>query len=129
MEGAPIGMNESIYQAWHQELGHAEYRVSITMTGHGSDDDAAADFLNGYLSTHADLGPIVSQNSTDDTITITFALRATNQDHAMELGSEIWAEGGEASGLEPGDVVRAEVERVGGREAVAEVDPSGKVYA
>jgi hypothetical protein len=120
-------MNESIYQAWHQQLGHAEYRVSITMEGHGSDDQAAADFLDGYLSTHADLGPVVSQNEAEDTITITFALHATNERHAIELGSEIWAEGGEASGVEPGDVVRAEVERVGERDALP--GASGKIYA
>jgi hypothetical protein len=111
-------MNESIYQAWHQQLGHAEYRVSITMSGHGSDDDAAADFLDGYLATHADLGPVVSQNAAEDTITITFALRATNEQHAIKLGSEIWAEGGEASGVAPGEVVRAEVERVGERDSL-----------
>lgn len=120
-------MNESIYQAWHRDLGHAEYRVSITMSGHGSDDQAAVDFLDGYLKTHEDLGPVVSQNSAEDTITITFALRATNQDHAIKLGTEIWAEGGEASGLEPGDIVRAEVERLGERESAD--SPVGEVYA
>jgi hypothetical protein len=120
-------MKESIYQAWHQQLGHAEYRVSITMSGHGSGDDAAADFLDGYLTTHADLGPVVSQNAAEDTITITFALRATNEQHAIKLGSEIWAEGGEASGAEPGDVVRAEVERIGERDSLDRA--SGGVYA
>src|ERR1700744_1145807 len=119
-------MNETIYQAWHKDLGHAEYRVSITMTGHGRDDDAAAEFLDGYLSTHADLGPVVSQSSAEDTITITFALRATSEQHAMKLGAEVWAQGGEASGLEPGEVVRAEMGRLGGRGA-ADCDDRGRV--
>ena len=121
-------MSEAIYQAWHRDLGHAEYRVSITMTGHGSEDDAAADFLDGYLSTHEDLGPVVSQNSVEDTITITFTLRATNERHAIKLGAEIWAEGGEASGVEPGEVVRAEVERLGDGDAAAEAR-QGEIYA
>jgi hypothetical protein len=121
-------MNESIYQAWHRDLGHAEYRVSITMSGHGTGDDEAVAFLDGYLATHADLGPVVSQNSAEDTITITFALRATNEQHAIKLGAEVWAEGGEASGLEPGEVVRAEVERFGDGDT-ADCDDRGRVYA
>jgi hypothetical protein len=105
-------MNESIYDAWHRRLGHAEYRVTITMSGHGSDEQAGEDFLEGYLATHPDAGPVISQNSDEDTISVTLSVRASSQQKALDLAVDIWVDGGEKSGVAPGQAVRAEVERV-----------------
>jgi hypothetical protein len=105
-------MNESIYDAWHRSLGHAEYRVTITMSGHGSDEQAAEDFLEGYLQTHPDAGPVVSQDSEEDTISVTLSVRASSQQRALDLAVDIWVDGGEKSGVPPGEAVRAEVERI-----------------
>ncbi len=105
-------MNESIYDAWHRSLGHAEYRVTITMSGHGSDPQAAEDFLEGYLQTHPDAGPVVSQNSQEDTISVTLSVQAGSQQKALDLAVDIWVAGGERSGVAPGEAVRAEVELV-----------------
>lgn len=105
-------MADKTYEAWHRELGHSEYRITITMAGYGNDDAAAEAFLDGFLSAHPEVGPVVSQNSEEDTISITFSLQAGGQDHALTLGHIVFVEGGVASGLEPTDVVRAEVEPV-----------------
>jgi hypothetical protein len=101
-----------INQAWHRELGHAEYRITITMAGYGADEDAADAFLEGFLEKHPETGPVVSRNRGADTISVTFSLKASGQEHALKLGRVVWAEGGAGSGLEPTRVRRAEIEPV-----------------
>jgi hypothetical protein len=103
---------EDIYEAWHRDLGHAGYRITITMAGYGTDEDAADALLEAFLAKHLETGPVVSQNRVADTISVTFFLRAGGQEHALKLGQVVWAEGGAASGLEPTRVVRAEIEPV-----------------
>lgn len=105
-------MNDTIYQAWHRKLGRAEYRLRITMAGYGSDEDAAGAFLDAFLSEHPEVGAVISQDSAEDTITATFSLSATNEQHALSLGVVIWLESGAVSGLEPHDVVRVEIEAI-----------------
>jgi hypothetical protein len=106
------GVNDSIYQAWHRKLGRAEYRLRITMAGYGDDEDAAGAFLDAFLSEHPEVGATISQNRAEDTITATFSLSATNEQHALSLGVVIWLESGAVSGLEPHDVVRVEIEAI-----------------
>ena len=112
MEGTVIGSMDDIYEAWHREFGHAEYRITITMAGYGRDEDAAEAFLEGFLAKHPEAGPAVSQNKEADTISVTFSLHAGSQGRALELGQVVWAEAGAASGLRPTHVVRAEIEPV-----------------
>jgi hypothetical protein len=109
---AVIDGMDDIYEAWHRELGHAEYRITITMAGYGQDEDAAESFLEGFLEKHPETGPVVSQNRVADTLSVTFSLKAGGQEHAFNLGRVVWVEGGAASGLEPTRVVRAEIEPV-----------------
>jgi hypothetical protein len=115
---------DDIYEAWHRELGHAEYRITITMAGYGQDEDAAESFLGGFLEKHPETGPVVSQNRVADTISVTFSLKAGGQEHALNLGQVVWVEGGAASGLEPTRVVRAEIEPV--EDAAEDQAPAGE---
>ena len=110
-------MSGSKNGAWRRAVDHAEYRITITMSGYGSDEEAADDLLEGYLQTHPDVGPVISLNSAEDTIAVTMALDAPSQQRALELAADIWAAGGEASGIRPGEVIRTEVERVSDEEA------------
>jgi hypothetical protein len=112
VERAVIDGMDDIYEAWHRRLGHAEYRITITMAGYGRDEDAADAFLEGFLAKHPETGPVVSQNRAADALSVTFSLQASDQDHALKLGHVVWAEGGAASGLEPTHVVRVEIEPV-----------------
>jgi len=113
-----------IYEAWHRELGHAEYRITITMAGYGTDEDAADALLEAFLEKHPETGPVVSRNRGADTISVTFSLQASGQEHALKLGQVVWAEGGAASGLEPTRVVRAEIEPV--EDAADDQAPAGE---
>ena len=124
MERAVIDGMDDIYEAWHRELGHAEYRITITMAGYGDDGDAAESFLEGFLGKHPETGPVVSQNRVADTISVTFSLKAGGQEHALNLGQVVWVEGGAASGLEPTRVVRAEIEPV--EDAAEDQAPAGE---
>ena len=112
MERAVTKGMDDIYEAWHRDLGHAEYRITITMAGYGTDEDAADALLEAFLAKHPETGPVVSQNCAADTISVTFSLKAGGQEHALKLGQVVWAEGGAASGLEPTRVVRVEIEPV-----------------
>jgi hypothetical protein len=96
----------------------AEYRVTITMRGYGSDADAADDFLEGFLRTHPEAGPVVSINNTEDTIAVLLAVDAASRQQARERVAEIWIAGCRESGLAIGEVIRTEVERVPDSEAV-----------
>jgi hypothetical protein len=98
--------------AWYWGMGHAEYRITITMAGYGTDEDAADALLEAFLAKHRETGPVVSQNRAADTISVTFSLKAGGQEHALKLGQVVWAEGGAVSGLEPTRVVRADIEPV-----------------
>jgi len=112
MERAVTESMDDIYEAWHRELGHAEYRITITMAGYGGDEDAADTLLEGFLEKHPETGPVVSQDRGADTISVAFSLQASSQDHALRLGQVVWADGGTASGLAPTHVVRVEIEPV-----------------
>ena len=117
------GMDD-IYEAWHRDLGHAECRITITMAGCGTDADAADALLEAFLAKHPETGPVVSQNRAADTISVTFSLKAGDQEHALKLGQVIWAESGAASGLQPTPIVRAEIEAVG--DAAEDRPPAGE---
>jgi hypothetical protein len=112
VERAVIEGMDDIYEAWHRKLGHAEYRITITMSGYGRDEDAADALLGGFLEKHPEAGPVVSQDRDADTIAVTFSLQASSQDHALRLGQVVWGDGGAASGLAPPSVVRVEIEPV-----------------
>jgi hypothetical protein len=118
-------MNDTIYQAWHRKLGRAEYRLHITMAGYGSDEAAADALLGGFLSEHPEVGAVISQDESEDVITATFSLNATNEQHALSLGAVIWVESGMSSGLEPNDLVRIEIELVGAEQHDVAADPTG----
>jgi hypothetical protein len=107
-------------EAWHRDLGHAEYRTTITMAGYGTDEDAADAVLEAFLAKHPETGPVVSQNRATDTISVTFSLEAGGPEHALKLGQVVWAEGGAASGLEPTRVVRDEIELIEDQAATSE---------
>lgn len=100
------------YKEWHLNLGHSEYRITITMAGYGSDMEAAEDFLEAFHEKCPEASPVVSTNSEADTISVTVAVHAKSSEHAQQLAAVIWQTGGEASGLIPGDVVNIEIEPV-----------------
>jgi len=107
--------DEDFYAAWHREAGNSEYRITITMAGYGSDPDAGERFLEGFLEACPEMGPVVSQDAEEDTISVTLAVSAGDRDRAVDLAGIAWVRGGSASGLEPTRVVRVEVEDVNAR--------------
>ncbi len=103
--------------SWRESLGFERYRVTITMSGYGSDEEAASKLLKGHLQLHPDVGPTVSQDSEEDTIAVTVTVAGAAQYDALDVASEIWVVGGEMSGLRAGEILKAEVVRLRGKEA------------
>lgn len=125
-----MATDDTIYRAWHQRLGHDEFRFRVTMKGYGDDEDAADALLEGLLKTHSDAHPVISQNSEEDTITATVSFCAKDEDHAATLGGQIFVDGGIASGLAPGDFVRSQLEVIGQKEEnAAPKESSPRIFA
>jgi len=115
MEGT-LKMAHETYQDWHLDLGHSEYRITVTMAGYGSDPDDGEAFLEGFLDKCPEIGPVITQDLDGDTIAVTFSVHATNSNHANQLADVAWSTGGPASGLPFTEIVRVETERVGDHE-------------
>lgn len=109
-------MGDQLYEAWHEALGHREYRLTFVMAGYGSDPEEAQAFLDGFLTKHPDLGPVVSQDVAADTISVTMSFRAKDPEYAVQVGWGYFTDGGAASGLQPTELVRIEVEPVDAEE-------------
>lgn len=107
-------MDHDHYKTWHLDLGHSEFRITVTMAGYGNDLDAAEAFLDGFHRKHPETGPVVSQNTQADSISVTFSVNARDSERAMDLANVVWKSAGPATGLEPGQIVKVETERVDG---------------
>ena len=75
------------------------YRFRMTLSEYGSDEDYAERVLEAFVSTHPDVGPVVSQDTNVGTLTVVFSLDAESADAAIEQGRTVFADGGAASGL------------------------------
>lgn len=74
-------------------------RVRVTISEHGADPDNGERFLEGFLATHPETNPVVSQNTADGTLTVSFTVEAEDAFAAGPVGGQIFAEGANASGL------------------------------
>lgn len=109
-----------------------EYRIHITLIGlaESSQDaieKAGEQVLEGFMQAHPETGPVVSASFTEATVTITYALVATNANEASDLGRPIFVDGMKAAMAEGLDLtdIRAhsiEVEPVPIEEMVKTAD-------
>lgn len=105
-----MNTKETYISDWHRELGSSEYRVTFTMDGYGSDEDAADAFLDSFHREHPEMGPVVTQSSDANTISITLGVSATSVTRAFELTHVAWLNAGGRSGLRQGKNVTVNVE-------------------
>lgn len=85
------------------------YRFRITLSGYGGDEERAERLLDGFAETHPEVGPVVSQDSDADTLTVVFSLEAGDPNEAFDLGRPIFLEGAAASELEPVDLIEINI--------------------
>lgn len=76
-----------------------EYRLTITIPAHGMLEENAELLLDAFLRVHPEVGPVVSGNLMDSTLSVTFSLEASDLDTAFQRGQAILAEGVSASRL------------------------------
>ncbi len=98
------------------------YRLRMTLEGYSDSEDYAEQFLEGFVATHPEAGPVVSQNLIEGTMTVVFSVEAKDHEEAWDLGRPIFAEGGAASGLKPTQIVEITVSRVITRDTNMDVD-------
>lgn len=88
-----------------KELTSRLYRFTWTIAEHGVAPENGERFLEGFLATHPEVGPVVSQNVETGELSVTFSLEADDMKSAVSHGIDIFAEGAVASGLAPTEVV------------------------
>ena len=98
------------------------YRLRMTLPDYGRDEDYAERFLEAFVSAHPETGPIVSQNTAEDTLTVVIAVEATDPDDAWRRGRDIFIGGGAATGLRPPEAIEFSLSRVADDETAAFVD-------
>ena len=84
-------------------------RVRVTIAEHGADPDNGERFLEGFLATHPEANPVVSQNTAEGTLTVSFSVEADDVFAAAPVGGRIFVEGADASGLPPSEVLDVSV--------------------
>ena len=95
-----------------------EVRVSFTISEYGSDPQNGERFMDAFMQVFAEGGPSVLQNTEAGTLTITFALDANDAKAALGRAGRVFAEGANATGLPPTEVLEVEAAVV----RVAEAD-------
>ena len=89
-----------------------EHRIHITISGHGRLPANGERFLEGFMSTHPEVGPVVSQNVIDGRMGVTFSLDAADASDAFERARPVFDAGLAASGLERTPIVNLEISLV-----------------
>ena len=108
------------YKAWHESLGHREWRVTVSMYGYGRDEDAAEALLEAFLEKYPEGGPVVSQNIETEHTSVTFVVTAGDPNHAASLAQIAFIEGASCSGLPPVEWGGFEIVPVADDDAVTE---------
>ena len=76
------------------------HRITITIAGHGRDENDAERVLDAFKATHPEVGAVVAQNTAEDTMDVTFSLAAEDVDKAFVRGRLVFVDGMTASELE-----------------------------
>jgi hypothetical protein len=96
------------------------FRLRVTLNGCGEDEAAAEQLLEAFATNHAEAGPIVSQDTSANTLTVVFSIEAADLDDAWERGRPIFVAGATASGLEAPDAIEINVSQIPASEHASE---------
>jgi hypothetical protein len=81
------------------------FRLRLSMSDLGRDPENGERFLEAFVKTHSEVGPVVSQNVRTGQLVITIAVEGTDITEAIGKGVPIFVDGLEASKLHPRDVL------------------------
>jgi len=88
------------------------FRLRVTLDGYGEDEPAAEQLLDAFAASHAEAGPIVSQDTSANTLTVVFSIEAADLDDAWERGRPIFVSGAASSGLDVPDAIEVNVSQI-----------------
>lgn len=86
-----------------------ELRVRVTIARHGVDPENGERFLEGFLASHPGAHPVVSQNTTEGTLTVSFSVEAEDVFAAGPVAGQIFTDGAQASGLPVSEILDVSV--------------------
>jgi hypothetical protein len=86
-----------------------ELRVRVTMGEHGADPENGERLLDGFLATHPESAPVVSQDLADGTLTVSFSVQAEDAFAAGPVGGKIFMDGAKASELPATEILDVSV--------------------
>jgi hypothetical protein len=92
-----------------------EYRIRVTLAEHGQPgiaEDNGERLLDAFEKVHPEVGPSVSADFRQGTLSVLFSLDAEDANKAFERGRPIFAAGLRASRLRATPVTRIEIEAV-----------------
>jgi hypothetical protein len=81
------------------------FRLRLSISELGRDPDNGERLLEAFIKTHAEAGPVVSQNMQTGRLDVTIAVEGTDIAEALVIGVPIFVDGLGASKLPPSDVV------------------------
>jgi hypothetical protein len=88
------------------------HRVRITLSEYGRDEEVAERVLDAFVAAHPEVGPVVSQDTQANTLTIVIAVDAPNAYDAWERACEICPPTWDAIGLPLTEIVAIDVKQV-----------------
>jgi len=100
-----------------------EYRITVTVSEHGYEPENGERVLDGFLRTHPQTGPVVDQDVAAGTLSITFAVDASDYDHAVDSAREVFAGGMKAAGASVTQVLHGEADLIPAEEIEPELQP------
>ena len=81
------------------------FRLRLSMSELGRDPENGERFLEAFVKTHPEVGPVVSQNVQTGRLVVTIAVQGTDITDAVGKGLPIFVDGLQLSKLPPSDVL------------------------
>ena len=81
------------------------FRLRLSMSELGRDPGNGERFLEAFVKTHPEVGPVVSQNVQTGRLVVTIAVQGTDITDAVGKGLPIFVDGLQSSKLPPSDVL------------------------
>jgi hypothetical protein len=101
-----------------------ELRVRVTISEHGADPDSGERLLEGFLATHPESAPVVSQNLAEKTLTVSFSVLAEDAFAAGPVGGKIFMDGVNASELPATEILDVSVSHAEIESETRELQPA-----
>lgn len=89
-----------------------EYQITVEVAEYGHEPEDGERFLSGFMETHPEVGPAVSQNTETGVLTILFSFEAAEVGDLAEEAATVFSDGAQATGLPATKVLSMHIDLV-----------------